>query len=535
VNNIFYDLSNANFTIIGAVPCTATVPTGLNASNVGSNTVNLSWNAVAGASSYTVRYRPTGTSTWTTTTVVGSNSTTLTSLTANTQYEVQVRSVCPDSSTSAYSTSVVFTTTVQQLSYCASNGNNTSDEYIGNVTLGSINNTTGAAAGGYADFTALSTNLTKGVSNTISISPVWTGTTYAEGYSVWIDYNQDGDFADAGEQVFSQAATTSTSVSGSFTVGAAATNGATRMRVSMKYNAIPTACESFTYGEVEDYTVNILDGVICNAPTGLSIGSITSNSATASWNVASNSVNYTVRFRQTGTSAWTSGAISGTSANLTGLGASTTYEVQVRNNCSGSSSAYTASVNFTTSAPPVNSCTGGITAFPYSEGFESGFGGWTQASGDDFDWSRRSGSTPSNNTGPSSAAEGTFYMYTESSTPNYSNKVAIFNSPCFDLSGESSAVFDFQYHMYGASNMGNLVLEVSDDNGTSWTSVWSASGNQGNAWLSASVDLGAYVGSAIELRYVGTTGTTWRGDMAIDDLSLSDGAGPSCVDLTLTL
>ncbi|MEZ4849339.1 MAG: hypothetical protein R3B93_12130 [Bacteroidia bacterium] len=28
----------------------------------------------------------------------------------------------------------------------------------------------------------------------------------------------------------------------------------------MKYNGIPTACESFTYGEVEDYTVNITSG-----------------------------------------------------------------------------------------------------------------------------------------------------------------------------------------------------------------------------------------------------------------------------------
>ena len=29
------------------------------------------------------------------------------------------------------------------------------------------------------------------------------------------------------------------------------------MRVSMKYNASPTSCEAFSYGEVEDYTVNI--------------------------------------------------------------------------------------------------------------------------------------------------------------------------------------------------------------------------------------------------------------------------------------
>ena len=49
-NNIFFDLSNTNFTIDGAVACTATTPTGLAASGVGSNTATLSWNAVSGAS-----------------------------------------------------------------------------------------------------------------------------------------------------------------------------------------------------------------------------------------------------------------------------------------------------------------------------------------------------------------------------------------------------------------------------------------------------------------------------------------------------
>ncbi|MGG8498126.1 T9SS type A sorting domain-containing protein, partial [Tenacibaculum sp. TC6] len=38
--------------------------------------------------------------------------------------------------------------------------------------------------------------------------------------------------------------------------------GSTRMRVSMKWNATQTACESFSYGEVEDYTVNITSGTI---------------------------------------------------------------------------------------------------------------------------------------------------------------------------------------------------------------------------------------------------------------------------------
>ncbi|MCB0597621.1 MAG: PKD domain-containing protein [Lewinellaceae bacterium] len=180
-------------------------------------------------------------------------------------------------------------------------------------------------------------------------------------------------------------------------------------------------------------------------------------------------------------------------------------------------------------------CSNGISSFPYNEGFENGFGDWTQASGDDFDWTRNSGGTPSSSTGPSSAAEGSWYLYAESSSPNYSNKVTALNSPCFDLASASNATFSFRYHMYGASSMGALQLQARQAGSSTWSAVWARSGNQGNAWLAADVDLSAYAGEGLELRFVGATGTTWQGDMAIDDISLTTGAGGGCADVTLTL
>ena len=140
--------------------------------------------------------------------------------------------------------------------YCASQGNNTSDEYIQRVQIGSIDNNSGNN-GGYGDFTALKTTILAGSSNNITITPTWTGTVYNEAYSVWIDYNRDGDFADAGELVYSRSKTKSTPISGSFTAPSSFSEGYTRMRVSMKYNANPTSCETFTYGEVEDYEVEL--------------------------------------------------------------------------------------------------------------------------------------------------------------------------------------------------------------------------------------------------------------------------------------
>ncbi|MDC8002423.1 M43 family zinc metalloprotease [Aureisphaera galaxeae] len=175
-------------------------------------------------------------------------------------------------------------------------------------------------------------------------------------------------------------------------------------------------------------------------------------------------------------------------------------------------------------------CSSTISSFPYDESFENTLGAWTQDTGDDFNWTVRSGSTPSSNTGPSGANDGSYYVYMESSSPNYSNKRAILNAPCLDLSGATTPSISFKYHMYGSSAMGSLALEASIDD-INWTTIWSRSGNQGNAWLDANVDLSAYNGSTLKLRFNGVTGTTWQGDMAIDKLNvITFVPAPTCDD-----
>ncbi|GEM_PF-5249847 len=174
------------------------------------------------------------------------------------------------------------------------------------------------------------------------------------------------------------------------------------------------------------------------------------------------------------------------------------------------------------------SCSGTtISSFPYSESFESGMGDWTQVSnglGDDIDWTRDASGTPSGSTGPSSAVDGSYYLYTEASTnvtpAGSPNKVATLNSPCFDLSAATAADFNFQYHMYG-SNVGTLDVEVSTNSGSSWTNLWTQSGNIGDLWNSVTISLNAYVGQAVQLRFVGTTGSGWSSDITFDDISLT--------------
>ena len=146
---------------------------------------------------------------------------------------------------------------VVEATYCNSKGNKSNEEFISNVQLKSINNKTESENGGYGDYTDKhASNLVKGEKATITITPSWLGKTYNEGYAVWIDYNQNGNFEN-NEKVFEKVPSKSTSIVGTFTIPSNAKKGTTRMRVSMKYKGIPKPCETFNYGEVEDYTIII--------------------------------------------------------------------------------------------------------------------------------------------------------------------------------------------------------------------------------------------------------------------------------------
>jgi len=138
------------------------------------------------------------------------------------------------------------------ISYCTSSGGNSSLEWIQTVALGTFTNNSGSN-GGYGDFTDPAISVESGQTYTITLTPGFSNRTRKEFWRVWIDYNMNGDFTDAGELVFSKDRQKVT-VSGSISIPSGLT-GETRMRVSMKYNAAPTSCENFSYGEVEDYTL----------------------------------------------------------------------------------------------------------------------------------------------------------------------------------------------------------------------------------------------------------------------------------------
>lgn len=172
------------------------------------------------------------------------------SVSANTTYYYRVKASNGDCNSYSNVVTVVVT-------YCSANSTNC-DEILTNVTLGTINNSSTAAncaTSSYQNYTSISTNLTAGVAAPITMT---TAPSYNnDSVSVWIDWNQDNDFDDAGEKIFTRNASTG-SIASTITAPLTATAGNTRMRVRLFYQTGNTPCGASSYGEVEDYTVNVI-------------------------------------------------------------------------------------------------------------------------------------------------------------------------------------------------------------------------------------------------------------------------------------
>ena len=144
----------------------------------------------------------------------------------------------------------------EAIEYCEAQGDNTYYFWINKFVSGSIDNASGSN-GGYADFTYLSTDFKPG-DRTMYLEPGYRSYRYPVYWKVWIDYNQDGDFEDTNEEVFDFRQTEGIGVKVHFSVPSSYVPGKTRLRVAMKYSCSPQSCLPFVYGEVEDYTVNLL-------------------------------------------------------------------------------------------------------------------------------------------------------------------------------------------------------------------------------------------------------------------------------------
>lgn len=556
---------------IALVVSTCFAPTALTATQIYSNSANISWTAPVSAPSGgydyyfdTVSTTPTSTTVPRGSTLAGTVLAGLTGLTPSTVYYYWVRSSCGGSDYSEWSAMGTFTTLTPP---CVPAPTSVDGTGITKVVFGTISNTTGAEPGRYGDYTSLSNN----VSQTTTASITLTYSTAGFGYytRVWIDWNNDGDFADTGENVY-DSVTELPSGTSTFTFNVPAsvgtvtdTSGPHRMRIGgadsdtlAGFAAGQGPCYNGAYGTFEDYTINVIappppltissaTTTFCSGQTSPTVTITTplANFTSYNWSPSSfvsgtPATGYT--FNPTATTVYTLTATILSGGNL--YTNTATYTVNV--NPSPTPITITpATASYCQGDPPVLlTATGGIiSGVPiFTENFNGGTNTFTEVhnsvngSATLAWWTVRPSpySLPAANTDDPltiiSNDSSQFYMSDSDIQGSTGNTNEELISPTFSLIGYSDANLSFWHHYKQFSN-GSATVEVSTNGGGTWTvlpgATWTTV-SQGTAtgFVNVVLPLSAYAFAGntnnnmkIKFKYVSNYGYRW----CIDNVMVS--------------
>lgn len=295
VGNIFFDISNANFTITGAAACGD--PTGLTTTAIGNNVATLNWIAVPNALSYDVDYKLNTATTWTSlSTAQATTTANLTGLTQGTLYNWRVRATC--SAGSGNYVSANFTTTLP---------------FVCNTPTG-LNATAITSTSATLNWAAVTGASTYAVDYKLSSSATWISVT-----------------ASTASTSFSVTGLTASSIYDYRVSTNCGVNGASGFASAQFTSAAP---------------------FVCNAPTGLTATSITSSSATLNWAAVTGASTYAVDYKLNSSATWISltASTASNSIALSGLASSSVYNYRVSTNCGVNGTSGFTSAQFTTAS-----------------------------------------------------------------------------------------------------------------------------------------------------------------------------------------
>ena len=205
-----------------------------------SSTDSLAWNDISGAT----------------------NATLTTTHSATQWYRCSV--TCTNSSQVAFSVPVIVNLTPFYSCYCASNATNSADTKIDSVFFHTIvTGTPASTCQTYTSYPNSGATFEKGSTYSLRMrNGSCSGNHFASRIAVYIDYNRNGVFTDAGELAFTFGPTTglNTIPITNITIPATASTGVTGMRVILRETTTtPPACGTFTYGETEDYLIELVE------------------------------------------------------------------------------------------------------------------------------------------------------------------------------------------------------------------------------------------------------------------------------------
>jgi GEVED domain len=233
-----------------------------------------------------------------------------------------------------------------QCALCAA-GANAADHFffekISNVAFGSgstVNNTSADAIGPYQNFRGLRGDVL--VNNSFDVTVTVSGAAATDQIQIWCDWDQNGGFANDPTELMHTSALGTGPFTATILVPPGATLGSTSMRIRLHDNSFGplfNPCGNSSYGEVEDYTLNVLPEPTCGLPSGLAASLASATTANVSWLAAPSAVSYDVEVRQGGAPGSGGATFTGSTGALTllatGLTFGQSYDVYVRADCGG--------------------------------------------------------------------------------------------------------------------------------------------------------------------------------------------------------
>ncbi|MFZ1658743.1 MAG: choice-of-anchor J domain-containing protein, partial [Flavobacteriales bacterium] len=524
-----------DYTVSVLAPPSCLAPSALTASATATGGI-LGWTANGTATVWDLEIGPSGFTPTGTPTVndVAANPYTWTGGTANTNYQFYVRSDCgmDNTNTSTWTGPFAFYT-----GYCTPAPSSVDGSGITNVSFSTVNNTTGAETGNYGDYTAMIGNIAQSTTVTVNITYT-TGFTY--GTKIWVDWNNDLDFNDVGEEVYSgeSLATSPTTLVATFAVG---TNslGQHRMRIGGADSGTLIPCYTGTYGSYEDYTVNVTAPPACIAPTALTATGITATSANLGWTANGTGTAWDIEIGVTGFVPTGTPSFNDVTSNpyaWTGGAATTTYQFYVRTDCgmdNTATSAWAGPFSFTTPCATI------VPTFPYTVPFTTAAAPntpptcWSNPLASGGEQWRIATTTPLTGNYPPSVADHTSgtgaLAWLDGSADILPNQLI---TPLIDISALPSATVGFWFLSNNTTNTVLHTIKMDVWNGTAWVNMITYAGNSAS-WVELSGIVPGGIPSVTNFRIVGvadplgtSSGNYFYNDLFVDDFFIK--ATPTC-------
>lgn len=339
--------------------------TGVSVNSFTSNSISISWTApsTVPANGYDIYYSTTNVVPLATTTpsiaAVAGTSATIPGLLPYTTYYIWVRSRCSASDQSPWTNAVSAYT-----GHCIPTGGSTDTSYyLNNITTTTVGYSnlgyTASSYSAYVNNASTSFSGTAGGNIDYSLKAAGGSTYY---YYIWVDWNNDLDFEDAGEKMLGTTSYTATTL-GSFAIPASQAIGSYRARFGQSFSGSITPCGPAPSGNYVDFTLNVIAPPTCISPTGVAVSNTGTNSATVSWTASTTppADGYDIYYSTSNTAPTAStsplvSGVTGTSQVLNTLTSATLYYVWVRSHCSSNDmSVWSVSASFTTACAPVQS------------------------------------------------------------------------------------------------------------------------------------------------------------------------------------